>query len=265
MMTRRKFFDRFGKVTAGIGAGLWLPKYALKAQPGMEALPAVASYASGGNGCPTTLPYAADLWLKTQDNNGGGAGSTLSDASGNGNTCTMPQGCTWGSGQNGGYSVGLNGSNQCIYAPGGVGNYTTDSFAISMWVKFGSVGFSFLCSNVNGSGGYSLTVSGGQLEFTDNTAGTYTASGIVTTGTWYLISVVISGIAYIYLNGSNVNSGNYGLNITPGSSASSLCFGNSVGGGSSLMTGNLQDIIVAPNTSMQSYLSAMYAAGAPTC
>ncbi len=74
-ISRRQFFDQFGRVTAGVGAGLWLPRHAL----GQDVAPTRRLSTQTGVFIPAPI-----LWWKLNE----GTGTTVADSSGNGYTGT---------------------------------------------------------------------------------------------------------------------------------------------------------------------------------
>ena len=158
-----------------------------------------------------TLPALAGHWAMNQ-----GSGMSTTDSSGNGNTGALGSGASWTTGPGGAPAVALNGTSTAnVTVPKAVVN-TSQSFTVSVWVKFNTqAGY----QTVVGTDGNSLSSfflqenagSGTMVVIrygSDNSSGTpVTAnSGIKpVVGTWYhLVAVddVSAGRLEIYVNGT---------------------------------------------------------------
>jgi hypothetical protein len=198
-MNRRKFITR---ATAwALSGGIFVPKLiqASAFTDNVREYLAAQVPKSGGGSFPSGS--LADWQFNNNAN----------DSSGNGNNGTLVGSPSFTTGQNSAANgaVSLNGSSQYVNF-GSVGNFTSGSFTISTWVNAASLsgdGPVILGNGVYHVSGYYLQVLvGGQVLFGCETSTEYitsTASGVVSTGSWYNIVVVctIGGQAQIYING----------------------------------------------------------------
>ena len=139
------------------------------------------------------------------------SGTSWKDISGNGNNGTLINGPTFNSENNGG--IVFDGSNEYSDS-GNILNYTSDNFTFSYWIYLNSLvssqagqGPCVIWKGSYGTVGYYDQISiAGQIGFQTNQSGTVqstsTATGIITTNTWYNICYSRNGSSIgIYVNG----------------------------------------------------------------
>lgn len=145
-MTRRKFFDRFGKVVAGTAAGLWLPKYAIAQGVVPNRRRNFQPASSGGL-------ITSGLLLRYAMTEG--SGSTTADSSGNSHTGTLHTSPTWGTGPHAGVgslTFAFTSDYQYIStgSTAGVAN-NLSNFSVMSWFKtsVGNTQTYAICKNLN--------------------------------------------------------------------------------------------------------------------
>lgn len=147
-----------------------------------------------------------------------GSGTSVTDSSVNGNTGTLTNGPTWGTGQIGG-GADLDGTNDYISVttstPANLN--LTDSFSLSMWFKANTVGTSqtlFSAGLLNNNKGFQIQTSSctggnsGNICIERNVAGgneqIRALGAAYATGTWNHLVVTVQGTAVVmYVNGAN--------------------------------------------------------------
>jgi endoglucanase len=150
------------------------------------------------------------------------AGTTATDASGNGWNGTLQNGAAWSVGLSGN-ALSLNGSGAYASLPTGVVNGLSD-FTISTWVNLatnpswarifdfgtGTNNYMFLCANPNNANALRFAINTGSGEQQIN--GT-----ALTLGTWTHVAVtMVGGVGTLYINGLAVGT-NPGMTLNPSS------------------------------------------------
>lgn len=167
-----------------------------------------------------------------------GSGTMASDASGNGNDATLVGGTTWKPGKFG-KAVLFNGANLTkATVPDAASIRSMANFTASAWVNFDSL------TNADGDAynyifnkyGWFLRVSNaGVVDFSLRTSGSYpvvSSDVAITTGRWYYVSVVFSGVgasSKIYIDGRDVSTGLFsGTGTMSGDSGTNLFIASAV-------------------------------------
>ena len=216
-------------------------------------------------------------WYKLDD----GSGTSAADSSGHGNTGTLQNTPTWGTGQIGD-ALTFNGTNQYVQFPDVASTQISGSWTISSWVKLGALPSSgnqawfIFKPNSNGGPNYETNVS--------NTAGTYSWNVIfsdsgnnghsasyatsISTGTWYFVTGVWDSSTsnlYLYVNGALVASQNTGGAVPL--SGAACCSGTPLLGGEfngsygDMLNGSLDDVRVYNRALNANEVAGLYLAG----
>ncbi len=203
-----------------------------------------------------------------------GSGTSATDSSTNGNTGTLTNGPTWGTGQIGG-AVTLDGTDDYVSVPQN-GKFTLSSrpFTISAWVKYTGTLSGIdkrIVSWHDGSKNIQLALDspdGAFFIFNDSATSTWSQSTITqaVADTWYHVTATFDGAStyQMYLNGKVDEAGSGSSVAVHNSDSTTLYIGQRGNGSTSYFPGTIDEVRIYNRVLSSEEVGQLYRLTAPT-